>query len=188
MTLFGCLGQHVVLGERPGGGIALLDQQPVGRIVRQALQHPAAGQLLAGEAELDLAGRERRLRIGQRHPGSAVPDDHRARAVVAVRNAALEGRVVERVILDQLGEAPHLGIEARPLRHRPALQRIADLQAQVVVHAPGVVLLDDEDRRRPRPRAPPLRLRRLGEAPLGPVGVDAMRACARRSAADVRGG
>ena len=39
------------------------------------------------------------------------------------------------------------GIEARPLRHRPAGQRAFDLQAQIVVQAAGVVFVDHEHRR-----------------------------------------
>ncbi len=169
------LDQHVVVGQRPGLDVALLDEEPVGRIVGQPHQRPAAGQLLAGQAELQLAGGQRRLRIvGQRHVGAGVPDDHAAGAVVAVRDAALEAGVFERVVLHQLGEAPHLRIEARPLGHRPAAQRPADLQAQVVVHPPRMVLLHHEDRRAGGARAA-LRLRRLGKAALGAIGLDATR-------------
>ncbi len=168
----GRLLQDVVFAQRARGDITLLDQQPVRRIVRQALQHPAAGQLLAGEAELDLARGQRLLRVGQRHPGPTVPDDHRAGAVVAGGDATLEAGVVERVIFDQLCETPHLRVQARPLRNRPALQRIAHLQTQVVVQAPGVVFLDHEDRL-VGGRHAALRLRRLAKAPLGSVGVDA---------------
>ena len=39
----GLFHQHVVVGQRPGGGIAFLDQQPVGRVVLQPHQRPAAG-------------------------------------------------------------------------------------------------------------------------------------------------
>src|SRR5690606_17312011 len=41
---------------------------------------------------------------------------------------------------------------AGPLGHRPALERIADLQAEVVVAAAGVVQLDHEDRALPARR------------------------------------
>ena len=78
------------------------------------------------------------------------------------------------MILDLLGEAADLGIEARAFGHRPALEGIADLQPQVVVEAAGMVFLDDEDRIAGEGRAAGRRLRRPGEAPLGFVGVDAV--------------
>ena len=75
------------------------------------------------------------------------------------------------MVLDQLGETPHLGIQARPLRHRPARQRLADLQPEIVVQPPGVMLLDDEDRLLAARRAA-FRLGRGGEPSFGAIGVD----------------
>jgi hypothetical protein len=78
------------------------------------------------------------------------------------------------MVLDQLGEPSHLRIETGPFRHRPALQGAAHLKTQIVMEAAGMVFLDDED---PpvRGRRIALRLRRVGEAPLGSVGFNDVR-------------
>ena len=70
----------------------------------------------------------------------------RAGAVLALRDLALEGGVVERVVLDVDGERALAGLERHALRHRPARERAVALEAEVVVEPPGVVALDDEDR------------------------------------------
>ena len=78
---------------------------------------------------------------------AGVPDLDGAGAVVALRDLALEGRVVERVILDVDGERALAGLERHALRHRPRGERAVPLEPEVVVEAPRVVALDDEDRR-----------------------------------------
>ena len=86
-------------------------------------------------------------------------------AVLALRDLALEGRVVERVVLDVDGERALARLERHALRHRPARERAVALEPEVVVEPPRVVPLDDEDRplpaRLPR-RAGRLRRRRRG--------------------------
>ena len=76
-----------------------------------------------------------------------VPDLHRAGAVVPLRDLALEGGVLERVILDVHRQVLRAGLERHALRHRPARQRAVALEAEVVVEAGRIVALDDEDRR-----------------------------------------
>ena len=93
-----------VLGRRPRRVVLLLDQQPrllalAGAAVH-AHQRPAAVQLLAVEAELELAGAVAGARVADRLPGAVVPDDHLARAVLALRDRSLEAAVVDRVVLD----------------------------------------------------------------------------------------
>ena len=51
---------------------------------------------------------------------AAVPDLDRARAVLALRDLALELRVLERVVLDVDGEVLLARLERHALRHRPA--------------------------------------------------------------------
>src|SRR3989442_15949580 len=63
-------------------------------------------------------------------------------------------------------------VEARPLRHRPALQSAVELQAEVVVQAPRGVLLDHEDEALRFARDLPLRLRGRAEIALLPVLVE----------------
>ena len=77
---------------------------------------------------------------------AAVPDLDRARAVVALRDLAGERRVVERVILDVHRERALAGLERHALRHGPRGERAVPLEPEVVVEAPRVVALHDEDR------------------------------------------
>src|SRR5690606_22927632 len=71
-------------------------------------------------------------------------------------------------------------IVARPFRHRPAAQRIAHLQAEVVVAAAGVMQLHDEDRPLPARRGlAGLGLAGAVEAPLATVVLEG-HGCTRR--------
>jgi hypothetical protein len=63
---------------------------------------------------------------------------------LALGNDALEVSVRDRVILDVHGEPLHLGVEARPLRDRPAQQHAVELEPEVVVQSGSGVLLDHE--------------------------------------------
>ena len=69
-------------------------------------------------------------------------DDHRG------------GAYFQRVVFHLHRHPLHLGIEARALRHRPTLQRVAHLQPEVVVAVAGMVQLDHEDRPMARAAAP----------------------------------
>ena len=79
-----------------------------------------------------------------------VPDLDRARPVLALGDLALEGRVLERVVLDVDGQLPLARLQRDALRHRPARERAVALEPEVVVEPPRVVPLDDEDRTFPR--------------------------------------
>src|SRR3546814_2174559 len=103
---------------------------------------PAPAELLALQLEIEVPLGIALPGIAQRRPAAAVPQHHRAAAVLALRNGALEVAVRQRMVLDVHREALLAGDEARPLGHRPALQYAVHLQAQVVVQAPGRVLLD----------------------------------------------
>ena len=98
----------------------------------------------------------------------AVPDLDRAGAVLAGRDRALEGAVVEWMILDVDREVPFAGREGEPLRHGPAGEGAVPLEPQVVVEPTCVVALDDEHRAAARRAS----AERLGCAPrvsLAPV-------------------
>ncbi len=148
---FDALGQLVddraaAAGDR--GFVALLDEQPVvGAVARPALQshqHPVAVQLLAVQREFEHALFERLLRIAlQRLPGAAIPQQHRAAAVFALRDHPLEPAVVERMVLDLDRQAFFVRVEARAFRDRPAFQNPVELQPEIVVQPPRRVLLDD---------------------------------------------
>src|SRR5262249_34843338 len=97
--------------------------------------------------ELELARAIAGAGIADRNPLPPVPYDHGPRAVVALRDHALEPGIVERMVLDMDRHAPHAGIETGALGHGPALERPIELEAEVVVQAPRRVLLDHERER-----------------------------------------
>ena len=79
--------------------VAVLDQQPVGALAAGPVtlhphQHPAAVQPLAVEREFQIAVRERRLRrrIASGSQIAAVPELHRAAAILALREWCLRSR------------------------------------------------------------------------------------------------
>ena len=76
--------------------------------------------------------------------GAAVPDEHRAGAVLALRDLALELEVLERVVLGVHGEPVLVRVLRHAARKRPRGERAVVLEAQVPVQAAGVVLLDHE--------------------------------------------
>src|SRR5438034_9048751 len=77
-----------------------------------------------------------------------VPYDDFARTIIAFRQASLEQKVVERMVLNMDREALHIRVFVWPLRHRPRDECRANFQPEVIVETPGPVLLDDESRSR----------------------------------------
>ncbi len=142
----------------PGVGalVAALDQQPLRLAAAvRPLERPPALELLAVEPDLRVPGVERlghRALLVEVAVRAGVPHDHGARPV-ALADHALEVGVLERVVLDLDREALHARVGRRPLRDGPRAQRPVDLEAEVVVQARGVVLLDDEARRAAAARA-----------------------------------
>src|SRR5262249_9778310 len=124
-------------------------------------QVPAAAQLAAGELELEAAAGQpapeplgrlvargwRRQAVLLRPELAAIPDDHLAGAVVAARDHALAGEVVERGVLgrDRQPLLARVGREA--VRDGPGLEGAVELEAEVEVHAAGGVGLDCEAER-----------------------------------------
>ena len=95
--------------------------------------------------------------------GAAIPDDHRAGAVLALADHALEVAPGERMVVDGHREALLARVGGGPLGHGPRLERALHLQAEVPVHRGGVVLLDHEAGHPSRPDA-------RAEAALSPAG------------------
>ncbi len=125
-----------------------LDQQPVVALLAAPAAHahqvPETVQLLAVERERQMALAQALVRIVLRLPAAAVPDHHRAAAVFALRDGALEFVVVDRVVLDLHGEPLVARHQARTARHRPAFHDAVKFEPQVVVQTARRVLLDDE--------------------------------------------
>ena len=110
---------------RPRLLVTLLDEQPLVLLVAPGAarvhQHPAAPQPLAVQPELELALLEARAGVvAERLPGAGVPQHHRAAAVLAPGDRALEVAVLDGMVLDVDGQPADLGVEAGSLGHGPA--------------------------------------------------------------------
>jgi hypothetical protein len=133
-------------------GIIVLDQQP--GILPAALLHAdereRAGQTFAVQREMQMSLAHPEHGIRQGRPVATVPDLHRSRAILALRNLPTERCVLDRMIFDMDRHTPIGGIQRRPLRHRPAPQHTVMLKANIPVQAGtrGKMLLHDEDRAR----------------------------------------
>ena len=141
-------GEHGLISARRtcgGRGVVLLaDDQPVALVTRQMGRDERIGAFEALPVQPD-----REAAVGlvlDELVGAGVPDLDRAGAVLALRDLAVERRVLERMILDVNGEMLLAGLERDALGHRPARQRAVPLEAEVVVQPAGIVALDDEDR------------------------------------------
>lgn len=161
---------------RPRRLVVRLEQQPVlvllARLRAQAHEMPLAFQLLAVQLELQMAFLEAESRIELGRPRAFVPDHDRAAAVLALRDDALEAAIVERMVLGRHRQPLLAGDQARPLRHRPALQHAVHLQPEVIVQPPRRMLLDDIGIAASARRRLARRLRRPREIALGIIGVE----------------
>src|SRR6185437_3166703 len=106
-------------------------------------QRPGAAELGAVQREFEMALGIGLGSVADRLPPAAVPQHDRAAAILAGRNHALELAVLDGMVLDMDGEALGVGIEARAFRHRPALEHAVELEAEIVVHAPRRMRLDE---------------------------------------------
>ena len=157
-------------------GIGFLDQQPVVAwvaaaafvAVAKADQRPAALHPLAVEADFQIAALEVTLGIGGlRRPSPLVPKLYRAAAILALRNGAFEGAVVDRVVLDLHSEPLGRRIERRHLGHGPGFVHTVQFQPQIEMQPRRRVALDHEPPPGARAfRDAPSRLRRDREIPL----------------------
>src|SRR5690349_4618420 len=145
----GALVDDQALGTESRVIVALLEQQPA--LVAAAVfaaaaanQIPGAVQLLAVKLEFQMAFGVALVGIALRRPGAAVPEHHRARAVLLGRDHALEFAVFERMILDMHRQPLVVRVEARPLGYRPAKQDAVQLEAEIIVETRGRMLLDHE--------------------------------------------
>ena len=139
--------QNIRIGFLAGELVAALDQKPrllplAGPRVH-AHQMPMAVKLVAVQLEVEMALLHGLVRVFVRRPGALVPDHHRAAAILALGDDALELVVFDRMIFDVDGEPLVAGHEARPARHRPAHHHAIEFKPQIVMQPRGVVLLDD---------------------------------------------
>src|SRR5262249_48428354 len=139
------LFQDVRLVAFARAGVAPLDQQPVVALLAAgaayAHQVPHSLELLAREFEVELALGEPLVRIAVWRPHAAVPHQHGAAPVLALRNGALEILILDRMVFHLDREPLVAGYEARPLGDGPTLEHAVQLEAEVVMQAPRRVLL-----------------------------------------------
>ena len=185
------VGDDPIAALRQRRRVALLDQQPVLAVAAAMLaghlhQCPSAMQFLAVEREFEIALGIGGFRVGiERGPDAAIPDQRGAGAVLPARNDALEPAIFERVVFDMNRQALLARIEARPFRHRPALQHPVEFEPEIVMQPARRMLLDDKG------QGPSRALRRRRAGRLGGfreiafASVFAERHCRRSPAADV---
>ena len=139
----GALGGDVVIA--PHVLVIALDEKPCRPILvaSRTRKDPGAVKLLAVEAKMQPPFAQRRQRIGiLRRPHTLVPKEHLACAILLLRDHALELAILERMVFGLHGETLVGRIEARPLRHRPALQHAGELEPEVVMQPRRGVALD----------------------------------------------
>src|SRR5580698_10206336 len=144
---------------------------PISLARMHADQMPTAAQLVAVQNKLEMAFGVALMRIAFRLPSPAVPDHHRAAAILPLRDRALELVVFDRVILDVHGETLIVRIEAWTTRHGPAFHHAIKLKPQVVVQTRSSVFLDDVGKAAPA-RLVATRLRRDVEFSLLSVSLE----------------
>src|SRR5690606_2100764 len=102
--------------------------------------------LVAEEFEAQVPLGELCFRIALGGPDAVVEAGDVAAAIFALGDLALEAGVVDRMVFHFHRHALDRGVVARALGHRPAFQRVADLQPEIVVPPAGMVQLHHEDR------------------------------------------
>src|SRR5260370_26700020 len=99
---------------------------------------------LAVQFEREMALRQGLVRVMKRIPIAAIPYHHRAAAIFALGDSALEFEIFERMVLRANRKAFFRGNEAGPLWDSPAQQHAVQFQTKVEVNTPRVMLLDDK--------------------------------------------
>jgi hypothetical protein len=143
-------GEHglVVVSQHARSLVALAKQQPVPLVAVEMCgdERPRSLEPLAVQTH-------RQPAVGlllNELVRAAVPDLNRAGAVVPLWNLAGKGGVIERVILDVHRERALPRLEWHTFGQSPGRQCTVTLESEVVVEAPRIVALDDEDRILPR--------------------------------------
>src|SRR5262249_9925284 len=128
------------------GAIQLLQQQPLLVLLPHPDEGPATPKLVAEELELHLAARVLLEEIFgfEGAPPATIPHDDRARAVVPRGDHAFEVGVLEGMVFDVPREPLLFDVGRGALGYGPALQGPVQLEAEVEMHVPGPVLLNDE--------------------------------------------
>src|SRR5260370_21039042 len=169
--------QDVILG---GVFVALLYQQPLLLAVGRPALHRAVrttervctAQLEPMHLDIELArayGFRRVTRRINRAILTAVPHDHRARAVIAFGDQPFEIGVFDRMVLDHHGEPLVMWIERGSLRYRPRAQHPFHLESEIVMERARRVFLHDEHPTGARTRCDRCATERFGLATRTPL-------------------
>src|SRR4051794_23214615 len=139
--------------------LALAEDEPVLLVAGEVRRHerPRPLETLAVQAHSEAAV----PLLFEQLVRAAIPDFDRARAVVPLRDLALEAPVLEWMVFDVDGEVLLAGLKRDALRHGPRGEGAVALETEVVMEPSGVMSLDDEDRRLRLAALAPERLRRL---------------------------
>src|SRR3546814_359402 len=134
-------------------GVAYLAQQPVFTLFAAARFHPDKQPFalhpltVEGEVKMTLFDILRALAVDRR-PGATIPQHHRAAAIFAPGDHALEIGIAHRMVFGSHRKALVGGIGARPLGHSPAFEHPVDLEPDIIMEPRRVVLLNRSDKRR----------------------------------------
>ncbi len=135
------------IAVRPGFGVVRFDQQPVFLfcvfcVAAHADEIPIALQPLPVQGKGEMAFLQPGVRVALGFPASFVPQHDRAPAVLPLRDGPLEIAIGKRMVFGSDSQTLGGGVEAWPARDRPAQQNAVEFQAEIVMKAGGVVLLD----------------------------------------------
>jgi hypothetical protein len=113
--------------------------------------------------------------------GAFIPDHDGTCAIIAFGNDAFEEKIIQRMVLHHDGEPFVLVGPGRAFRYGPALEGSPCLEAQVVMEAAGLMLLNDETERSPVPLDFSSRLGRVLKIALGLISLKSHRRSGIRS-------
>jgi hypothetical protein len=169
--------ERLIVGDNPvrltlREDVALFDQQPILAVFIAPLelyQHPPTAEFLTVEAELDLPIFILFVGVIHWYPGSPVPNNHRAGAILALGNYILKFDITQRMIFHPHGEAFDFWIKAWAARDCPAFKNAIKFEAEIVVKSRRIVHVHDKPLACARNQPNGIRLRRFCEVTLGLV-------------------
>ena len=101
-------------------------------------------QLIALQLEQQFSFFQPFVRIFERHPHAAIPHNHRAGAVIPLRDDSFEVAVLEWVVFHFDGEAFVGGIGGRSLGNGPRFEDAVHLEPQIPMQSRCIVHVHDE--------------------------------------------
>ena len=164
--------------------VLLLDEQPVpsrSPLLRLHMhEHPGSFQAMPVQREFQVALAQPLLHTSAAAPAAFVPQRGRVPAAVfALRDGALEGAVVQRIVLHAHGQPLIAKLCRRVTGNSTAQQRPVPFEAQVVVVARGQVVLHREAQAPVAPAGGAVVARRCGAGRLEVIDQSCACGCSR---------